>query len=177
MLTINEMEDLKVKYSLELTDDDHISAKTTKKDQAALTKIMKEHKPQIIDYLKSLEAEKEKAKAARDKWLDDNGVYDIESCLRAWSDYRRAFNAEFENEDGFIKPPKKPDCNIDELKARYPAGYAYIQADNNSFSANYAKAGIYKRAKAAILSGEDYKSVMEKAEKEWDKHVEDHMWD
>lgn len=120
--------------------------------------------------------EREKTKAARNKWLDDNGVEEIESCLRAWSEYHRAFNEAFEDEGGFIAP-KKPDCAIEDLKAKYPAGYAYIQADNNSFSANYAKAGIYKRAKAAILNGEDYKIVMENAEKEWDKHVEDHMWD
>lgn len=177
MLTINEMEDLKVKYSLELTDDGHISAKAAKKDQAALAKIMKEHKPQILNYLKSLQVEEDKIKAAHDKWLEDNGVYEIESCLHEMAEYHRAFNAEFENEEGFIKSPKKPDCDIDDLKAKYPAGYAYVQANNNTFSENYAKASIYKRAKAAILNGGDYKIVMENAEKEWDNHVKENMWD
>lgn len=63
------------------------------------------------------------------------------------------------------------------LSVRYPRAAAYLQAESVSYSNDYRRAAIGKKAKYAIANGESYKRVISNMKKELDKLTKRNMRD
>jgi hypothetical protein len=92
--------------------------------------------------------------------------------------YQRQFNRMMEDEynDG-ARPPAPIKVKYADVAPKYPAAVAYLRAESYTYSDNYAKSGAGTRAVKRLEAGEDYKLVLADMESEWQKHVDEHIWD
>jgi uncharacterized protein len=119
---------------------------------------------------------------ARDNYKANlkNNVPGLDELEKVKADYnaeQRLFSKSIENGNGILHSPKVTSADVAEVGKKYPVASAYLKADGYSNSANYHKASAGETAKDRIRRGENYKQVLEDMEKEWEKSVEEHIWD
>ena len=71
--------------------------------------------------------------------------------------------------------PMKPELTVEEVSEKYPRAAAYIKADRWSDASHYYKASCGRRAKEAILNGDNYEDVISEMKSAWSKYTEEHM--
>lgn len=171
MLERDEIRKLVKKYSMKLVDGDKISLVAYSKDKQAVSKLMQEHKPQILQYLK----DEEDSKARAERWKKENGIEEFYNCSYLWSEYKKDLESYHNSESGIY--PKEPDCTEEKLAEKYPAGFAYVVAERYAKSENMTKAGIYQGALDKILADGDYKKAMTDADEAWTAYCLEHQFD
>lgn len=140
-------------------------------EKQAVSKLMQEHKPQILQYLQDVAARLERA----EEWKKENGIEEFYNCSHLWSKYRKDLEAYHNSESGIY--PKEPDCSEEELAEKYPAGHAYIVAERYAMSENATKASIYQEACEKILAGCEYEKVMAEADAAWTAYCMERQFD
>lgn len=132
---------------------------------------VQDHKNEIIDIL--IQKEQERLEYIR-KVESIEGLVELQKAISDWVSYNNAMSRYIER-DCIGTVPVKPAITVDELSEKYPRASAYIKADRWSYSSHYYKASCGKRAKEAILNGENYEDVISDMKSSWKKYTEENM--
>ena len=167
-----------VKNGVEYLGGDRVLGEPKNKDDE---KFVREHKADIIEFIKAEKAAKEEAeKKAYEEYKKKvdaiEGLKELQNLIDDWDTYNEALREFIEN-DAIGKAPVKPDKTIKEVADMYPRAKAYIAAENYHNAAHYVKATAGKKALDAIINGEDYEKAIADMKAEWSSYCEEHMWD
>ena len=146
------------------------------KDAKAVA-FVKEHKAEIISYIKAAEeAERKAAEERAAKIAAIEGLAEIKAAkddLDAWhNEFARSFA-----DVGGLGVRRKPEHDIAALNAKYPRAAAYLRAEAYAYASHYAKSGAGKKALERIINGDDYDAAIADMEAEWQEHCNGHIWD
>ena len=176
-MTEQELKKFIKKQNLFITEDGLLASKIKPSDESR--RVCNEHRAEIMALIKTETEAKERAAAEREaKIAAIDGLTEIKKAIYDHEKYHRDFERMMDDEfnDG-LRPPKKPESDINELMSKYPRAAAYIKAEDYSYSPHYAKSAIGIKALEQIINGENYDKVLADMEKEWSDYCESHMWD
>lgn len=134
-------------------------------------------KPEIMAILsaaeeaKLQEAEEREAKIAAIPGLKE--IRDARADLDAWHD---EWEDSFRDVGGLGVRPR-PEYDFEEMYKKYPRAWAYLQAEDFSYSANFSKAASGMKALDAIIDGADPETAIAAMKAEWSDYCNRHMWD
>lgn len=133
-----------------------------------MTDFIREHKQEIISYLKEREA----------MVASIPGLKEIETAKNEWWNFRHNFNAAFDSENaaGIQANLKMPDSDPAALRKKYPQADAYLQMKDLAGSYNFELSAIGNKAIEMVVDG-DWQEALEYADREQQKLVEKHQWD
>lgn len=138
---------------------------------------LREHKADIIAYIKAEEDAKARAAAERRaKIAAIEGLEALRSLEALWDEYRARFE-QFIDNDAIGRCPDMPLTTLDEARAALPRAAAYLDAERFADAAHYAKSAAGVRAINRILDGEDYSDVIDDMHAEWSSYCNAHAWD
>lgn len=162
------------RYSITINGDMlRVSRRVPEKELAWI----KEHKPEIMAYIREKAEEERKARAERERKISEiEGLSVIDAAHEDLAKWRREFERSFDEVGGQGVRPK-PQYDLPALYAKYPRACAYIKAREYSYSSNYAKAHCGKEALEKIINGEDYESAIRDMDGAWLAYCEEHIWD
>lgn len=129
---------------------------------------IREHKQEIIDFLKEKEA----------KISSIPGLKEIETAENERQNFRHNFNAAFDSENaaGIQANLKMPDSDPTALRKKYPQADAYLQMKALAGSYNFELSAIGNKAIEMVVDG-DWQEALKYADHEQQKLVEKHQWD
>lgn len=142
--------------------------------------LIRANKPALLQWVRDKAAreaeELQRRLAARDAWMEQNGVHAIEDAICRREQWEEALLAAHEREDGLL-PARYDGPDPAEVMRAHPVGAAYVRMSAWAASSHYRKMEIGMRACDRLLAGEDHAVVLAEAEAEWKNVVQDHMWD
>ena len=158
-----------------------IVARIVPKEQKKREDLLKEmvaRKPQIMAHLLAEEKAAEKAAREWEEKVDAiPGLMKIDAAMEDLRSYQIEWEENWQRGDSGVGLRPRPQHDIAAMLLEYPRAAAYIKARDMSCAANYAKAAAGKKALIRIVNGEDYEKALSDAEKEWNEHVMEHVWD
>ena len=150
-------------------------ATTVKRDGAG--PLIKAHKPEIIAWLKTREAEANAAaEVRRAKIAAIPGLAEIRAAQNEVTAWDKEFNRLAESEDGVSVFRTRPQYDFAAMSAKYPQAAAYLKAESLSLKSNYELAAIGDKALEMVIDGE-WQAALDYIKVENDKFVERHLWD
>ena len=158
------------KYSITISSDGE-NLKCPANTERSDLEFVREHKPDIMKYLRDLEDEKKRAKEEYERKIAAiEGLQELTDITSAWARYNAAMT-KFIEEDAVGVPPVAPSVKIEDVAAKYPRAVAFRKACAYAEAAHFKKSEIGKRAKDRILNGEDVDTVIADMEKEWTEYA------
>ena len=133
-----------------------------------MTDFIREHKQEIIDFLKEKEA----------KIASIPGLKEIETSEKEWRKFRYNFNDTFDSENaaGIQAGLQMPDSDPAALRKKYPQADAYLQMKDLVDADNWKLSAIGDRAIEMVIDG-DWQEALEYADREQQKLADKHFWD
>lgn len=141
---------------------------------------IKANKPQIIERIKSNEAEAKRTAEEREaKIAAIPGLKEIEEAradMERWHyEFNRSFDGEYAVGGMGVRP--KPNYDFDAMYAKYPVAAAYLKALKQSRKSNYGLATIGEKALEAIINDTDnYAAIIAEMDAEISAYAERHLW-
>ena len=159
-------------------DKDKWKLKLNKQPTAKEKDFIKKNRNRFFEELDAAVSDKAKRRRAiyENKRNAVKGLKEMNEAETAWYKYERAKERAFESENG-IYPSKPKVPKVSELARKYPRAAALRKMEGWGASKNYMKASIGDKAAKDILNGVNYNKAVEKAEKDWDDYITEHMWD
>lgn len=166
------------KYKLTLYGEENIKFGGTKAEFEKALPLLKEHKAEIIAYLKKQEADRKATVKERQAKINAiEGLTEIKNAIYDLNRWEEEFNASFDDVGGLGVRPK-PKYDMDALYKKYPVATAYLKAEKEAEKSNYELSNIGKKALNKIIDcPENYIAIIEEMEREIKAFVERHMWD
>lgn len=150
--------------------------KIPEKRDALLNK-MRNHKAEILQYIREEEARRHAEYERRENnFKSIPGVREIQEARNEFAQWHYDFNKAMDSEDGasvFRACPQNPK----EIEAKYPDAVFALEMERLSNSANYEIASYAGNAYEMLCEGNPIDEVRAYYEKENKAFVERHMWD
>lgn len=160
------------KYNIKLSTDKTnllVYGKVGENDE----EYIKGHKDELVDILVRKEKQEEQERNERRKRIEAiEGLVKLQTAITDWNTYNNAMSRYIER-DCTGKAPEKPTETVEELSKQYPRAAAYVKADRWSYSSHFYKASCGKRAKEAILNGNNFEEVIADMKSAWSKYTEE----
>lgn len=139
---------------------------------------MREKKPEILQYLQNVAEKKERAAQERQAKIDAiPGLKELQAAIEDLNSWHREYSENIHSGASGVGLRAKPQYDLDAVREKYPRAAAYLKATEMASAANYTKAAAGKKARERIIGGEDFEQALSDAEKEWNDHVSEHIWD
>ncbi len=139
---------------------------------------MRTKKPEILRYLQDAAEKEERAARERQAKIDAiTGLKELHAAIEDMNKWQEEFEQNWERGDSGVGLRAKPQYDFETMREKYPRAAAYLKADKMASAAHYAKAAAGEKARERIINGEDYEQAIADAEKEWNDHVMEHIWD
>lgn len=158
-------------------DGEHLACDKRIAKNAADFEFMKNHKSEIMQYIKDAEAAKKAAAEERRRKIDAieglQEICDARADLSRWHD---EFNRSFRDVGG-MGVRQKPEYDFAAMYEKYPRAAAYLKAESYEYASHYVKSEAGKKAKERIINGDEPGTVIEEMEAEWKAYCDEHIWD
>lgn len=139
---------------------------------------MRTKKPEILQYLQNAAEKRERAARERQEKIDAiPGLAELRDAIEDLNSWNREYSENIHSGASGVGLRAKPQYDLEAMRKKYPRAAAYLKAAEMASAANYAKAAAGKKARERIINGEDCEQALSDAEKEWNDHVSEHIWD
>lgn len=117
-----------------------------------------EAKPEILAYLaEERAAQRRKFEQERATFNAIPGVLQLREALAQWREYKAAFNAAFDNEDGIF--PQAPSVDAKALAKKYPGAVFALKIESELAISNLELYGIAQDAFDKLCNGVPWEEV------------------
>lgn len=145
--------------------------------RAELMDAMRGKKQEIVQYLRGVSAQEERAAQERQAKIDAiPGLKELRAAIEDLDSWREECRENIDCGASGVGLRAKPEYDLDAMYKQYPEAAAYIKADAMSRAEHYVKAAAGKKAKDRIINGEDCGHAIADAEKEWHDYVTGNVW-
>lgn len=140
--------------------------------------IIKECKPEILEYLINKREQERLAYEDRQRRIDAiEGLKEIKAAMDDLDCWHREFEKSFDDVGGLGVRPR-PEYDFDSMYKKYPVAKAYLDAYKYSNKSHYELSEIGKKALDRIIyHPEEYQAALDDMKKELSEFADRHAWD